>query len=94
MNSSYHIWEVNHQFCQEIIKIAEIWRFEKKGDECEKKKKKKKIYNFGAIAHEEKIKLAKMRQNLKSSDRFRTVSDSSVTCQFVVIWLYGVVRTT
>ena len=38
-----------------ISKIAEILRFEKKGDECEKKRKKKSIYNFGAIAHEVKI---------------------------------------
>ena len=29
--------------------MAKIGRFEKKGDECEKKKL---IYNFGAIAHE------------------------------------------
>ena len=32
-----------------MIKVAEIWRFEKNGDENEKKKY---IYNFGDIAHE------------------------------------------
>ena len=30
-----------------------------------------------------KIKSAKMPQNMKSSDRFRTVSDSAVLCQLI-----------
>ena len=36
-----------------MVKTAYIGRFEKNGDESEKKKKQ--IYNFGAIAHEVKI---------------------------------------
>ena len=33
--------------------------------------------------HNSKIKLAKMPQNMKSSDRFRTISDSAALCQLI-----------